>query len=99
VESFNDIIHGDGLTLVDFFATWCGPCQQMHPVLEQFKADMQDEVRVLKLDIDRNQSLASFYGIQSVPTLMLFRQGELLWRQSGTMPLDELKALVSQHRA
>lgn len=94
MENFNDIINGNQLTLVDFFATWCGPCKQMHPVLEQLKASEGENLRIIKLDVDKNEALASAYHIQSVPTLMLFRNGELLWRQSGAMSLADLKALL-----
>ena len=94
MENFNDIINGNQLTLVDFFATWCGPCKQMHPVLEQLKASEGEKLRIVKLDVDKNEALASAYRIQSVPTLMLFRNGELLWRQSGAMSLADLKALL-----
>lgn len=94
MENFNDIINGNQLTLVDFFATWCGPCKQMHPVLEQLKASEGENLRIIKLDVDKNEALASAYRIQSVPTLMLFRNSELLWRQSGAMSLADLKALL-----
>ena len=94
MEKINDIINGNQLTLVDFFATWCGPCKQMHPVLEQLKASEGENLRIIKLDVDKNEALASAYRIQSVPTLMLFRNGELLWRQSGAMSLADLKALL-----
>lgn len=94
MENFNDIINGNQLTLVDFFATWCGPCKQMHPVLEQLKASEGENLRIIKLDVDKNEALADAYRIQSVPTLMLFRNGELLWRQSGAMSLADLKALL-----
>ena len=94
MENFNDIINGNQLTLVDFFATWWGPCKQMHPVLEQLKASEGENLRIIKLDVDKNEALASAYRIQSVPTLMLFRNGELLWRQSGAMSLADLKARV-----
>ena len=94
MENFNDIINGNQLTLVDFFATWCGPCKQMHSVLEQLKASEGEKLRIIKLDVDKNEALASTYRIQSVPTLMLFRNGELLWRQSGAMSLADLKALL-----
>lgn len=94
MENFNDIINGNQLTLVDFFATWCGPCKQMHPVLEQLKASEGENLGIIKLDVDKNEAIASAYRIQSVPTLMLFRNGELLWRQSGAMSLADLKALL-----
>lgn len=97
MEKFNDIINSGQLTLVDFFATWCGPCKQMHPVLEQLKAGMGDSIRIIKLDVDKNGHLADTYRIQSVPTLMLFRNGEMLWRQSGTTSLSDLKSQISNY--
>ena len=72
MEKFNEIIKGEGLTLVDFFATWCGPCKMMHPVLEQLKDELGESVRVIKIDVDKNMDLSMQYRIQSVPTLMLF---------------------------
>ena len=96
VENYNEIINGEQLTLVDFFATWCGPCKMMHPVLAQLKDEFGDSIRIIKVDVDKNESLSMNYRIQSVPTLMLFRKGEVLWRQSGAMPLSDLKALISQ---
>ena len=96
MENFNDIINGEGLTLVDFFATWCGPCKMMHPVLEQLKEELGDSIRIIKIDVDKNNSLAMNYRVQSVPTLMLFRKGEMLWRQSGALPLSALKKVIEQ---
>lgn len=96
MENFNEIINGEKLTLVDFFATWCGPCKTMHPILEQLKDEMGDSIRIIKIDVDKNNSLAMNYRIQSVPTLMLFRKGELLWRQIGAMRLGDLKALITE---
>ena len=98
MENFNDIINGEGLTLVDFFATWCGPCKMMHPVLEQLKDEMGESIRIIKIDVDKNNGLAMNYRVQSVPTLMLFRKGEMLWRQSGALRLNDLKAVVSQYQ-
>jgi len=98
MEKFKDIINSDQLTLVDFFATWCGPCKTMHPVLEQLKAELGDSIRIIKLDVDKNEAQASQYRIQSVPTLMLLRGGAVLWRQSGAMRLSDLKALISEHQ-
>ena len=97
MESFNDIIRGNQLTLVDFFATWCGPCKMMHPVLEQLKHELGDSIRIIKLDVDKNEALALQYRIQSVPTLVLCKTGESVWRQSGAMRLDDLKSLISQY--
>ena len=96
MENYNNIINGEQLTLVDFYATWCGPCKMMHPVLTQLKDELGDSIRIIKIDVDQNESLSMNYRIQSVPTLMLFRKGEVLWRQSGAMPLSDLKALISQ---
>ncbi len=98
MERFSEIINSNQLTLVDFFATWCGPCKTMHPVLEQLKKELGDSIRIIKLDVDKNQNLSINYGIQSVPTLMLFRNGNVLWRQSGAMSLSNLKALISQYQ-
>ncbi len=98
MENFNDIINSDQLTLVDFFATWCGPCKMMHPVLEQLKEELGESIRIIKIDVDKNNGLAMNYRVQSVPTLMLFRKGEMLWRQSGALRLNDLKAVVSQYQ-
>lgn len=98
MEKFNDVINGNQLTLVDFYATWCGPCKMMHPVLEQLKADLGDSIRIIKLDVDKSSDIAEAYRIQSVPTLMLFRRGEMLWRQSGAMRLADLKATISNYQ-
>lgn len=98
MEKLNEIINGSQLTLVDFFATWCGPCKMMHPVLEQLKEKMGDSLRIIKIDIDKNEALMEQYRIQSVPTLMLFRKGDALWRQSGVMSLSDLKKVVNSYQ-
>lgn len=95
METFNDVISADRLVLVDFFATWCQPCKMMHPVLEQVKEALGDKVRVIKVDVDKHEQTAAQYGIQGVPTLMLFRKGEILWRQSGLMARADLLAAVN----
>ena len=97
-EQFNEIVKGGQLVLVDFFATWCVPCKRMHPVLEQLKEQLGDNIRILKLDIDKNQAIASAYRVQSVPTLMLFRNGEMVWRQSGAMGVSELNGVIQEFR-
>lgn len=96
MEKFNEMINGEQLTLVDFFATWCGPCKMMHPILEQLKEKMGDDIRILKVDVDKNEAQSMQYRIQSVPTLMLFKKGEMLWRQSGAMSLNDLMQKISQ---
>jgi len=98
MEKFNEIINSNQLTLVDFYATWCGPCRMMHPVLEQLKEQLGDNIRIIKLDVDKNQGLSMNYRVQSVPTLMLFRNGNVLWRQSGAMNLSDLMSLIRQYQ-
>ena len=94
MESFYDVIMSDKPTLVDFFATWCQPCKMMHPILEQVKATLGDRIRIIKVDVDTHQQIAEEYQIQSVPTLMLFQNGEMLYRQSGAMSRNEVLALL-----
>lgn len=94
METFNDIINGGQPVLVDFFATWCQPCKMMHPILEQVKAALGDCIRIIKVDVDKHGAVANQYRIQSVPTLMLFRRGEILWRTSGAVPKAELMATI-----
>lgn len=96
MEKFNDIIKSEKLTLVDFFATWCGPCKMMHPVLEQLKGEMGDAIRIVKIDVDNNEEISAEYNIQSVPTLMIFKNGEVVWRESGARSLNELKIIIAQ---
>jgi len=83
---FNEIINSTTPTLVDFYATWCGPCKMMSPLLEQVAAEMGDETKIIKIDIDKNRDTAAQYGIRSVPTLLLFKEGDIVWRQSGLPP-------------
>lgn len=97
MENFNDIIKSEKLSLVDFYATWCGPCKMMHPILEQLKDDLGDSIRIIKIDVDKNEAVSMQYRIQSVPTFMLFKSGEVLWRQSGTIRLNDLKSFISQY--
>ncbi len=94
METFNDVISADAIVLVDFFATWCQPCKMMHPVLEQVKAVLGDKIRIIKIDVDKHGDIAGVYNIRSVPTLMLFRRGEVLYRQSGAMSKADLLSLI-----
>lgn len=94
MSKFSDIIGRDSLTLVDFYADWCGPCKTMAPVLDQLKAHYGDRLTVLKINIDNNPKAAAAYQIQSVPTLLMFKSGQIVWRQSGAMPLGALKQAV-----
>ena len=94
METFNDVISSDRLVLVDFFATWCQPCKMMHPVLEQVKATLGERIRIIKVDVDKYTDTAARFQVQSVPTLMLFRRGEMLWRTSGAMSKTDLLVTI-----
>jgi thioredoxin 1 len=94
-KTFSEIIRSEKPVLVDFFATWCGPCQMMQPVLQELAARMGDRVTIIKIDVDRNPLVASTYHIQGVPTFMLFRNGEVLWRQSGVMSVSQLEQVIN----
>lgn len=93
---FNDIILSEIPTLVDFYATWCGPCQAMNPVLEKLKHEMGGKVRIIKIDVDKNPDVANKFKIRGVPTFMLFRYGEVKWRQSGAMDVKVLKGKITE---
>jgi len=95
--SFSDLIQGDKPTLVDFYAEWCGPCKMMKPILEDLKQRVGDRARIIKIDVDKNPVLSAAYNIQGVPTLALFRQGELKWKQAGVMTTENLKKVIDQH--
>jgi len=82
--------------LVDFYADWCGPCKMMKPVLEELKGMMGDSLRIVKVDVDKNPAAAGSLQIQGVPTLILFRQGKILWRQSGVVPAQQLQRTIRQ---
>ena len=97
MNKFQDIIAGYTPVLVDFFAEWCGPCKMIKPVLEELKKKMGNKIIILKIDIDKNISLSSEYRIQSVPTLVLWKQGEIIWRQSGALSLNELEQVLSSY--
>lgn len=96
--TFQEIIHQDKPVLVDFFATWCGPCQTMVPILENVKSRVGSSASIIKIDIDKNPQAASAYQIRSVPTLMLFKNGKILWKQSGVVSSNELEELINRNK-
>ena len=94
MSKFSDIIKNDKPTLVDFYAKWCGPCKIVHPILEDLKKQLGTQLVILKIDVDKNPAVANQFKIQSVPTLILFKEGEKIWRESGVIPISTLKAKI-----
>ncbi len=97
MSDFNEIIQQSKPTLVDFFATWCGPCRMQAPILEEVKKTLGDKVNIIKIDIDQNQPLAQRYNVQSIPTLIVFKGGEALWRAVGVQQANILEAKLREH--
>lgn len=94
MNAFNQIINAEKPVLIDFYATWCGPCQMLSPVLKQVKDNLGERVSIIKIDIDKNQEIAASYQIRGVPTMMLFQNGKQLWRQSGVLSKDEIIRII-----
>ncbi|MEY2701658.1 MAG: hypothetical protein RLY43_291 [Bacteroidota bacterium] len=97
MSKFNELINGDKPVLVDFYATWCSPCKLLAPNLVAAKEELGDGVIILKIDVDANQDAAAIYQVRSVPNLILFKNGKVLWRQSGVVAADEIVAIIRQN--
>jgi thioredoxin 1 len=94
MSSFNEIIQSDKPVLVDFFATWCGPCQMLAPILTEVKTNLGERVSIIKIDVDKNQAVAAQYQVRGVPTMILFQNGKQLWRQSGVLSKEEIIKII-----
>lgn len=97
MEKFEELINSNIPVLVDFYAEWCGPCKAMKPILEELKRMKGEKARIVKVDVDKHQKIASYYQIQSVPTLMIFKDGKQLWRQSGIMRANDLSNILAEY--
>ena len=97
MHAFSDLINSDKPILVDFFATWCGPCKSLAPVLKEVKGEFGDSISIIKIDVDKNQALASQYQVRGVPTMVLFKKGKQLWRQSGVLSKNDLVRIIKPH--
>jgi len=93
-KTFNELISSEEPVLVDFFATWCGPCQMMQPILQDTARQLGDRIKIIKVDVDKNPLAASKYQVRGVPTLILFQNGQVLWRQSGVVPAQQLVKVI-----
>ncbi len=97
MSSFKDIINSDKPVLIDFSAEWCQPCRMMPPILKEVKDSLGDKIRILKIDVDKNQAIAQKYAIRSVPTLMIFKKGQVVFNQAGVVPANQLIDIVRQY--
>ena len=97
MANFKDIINSEQPVLVDFFAEWCGPCKAMSPILKEIADKVQGKAKVIKIDVDKNKKAASAYNVRGLPTLILFKHGKQLWRQSGVVQTNELINLINQN--
>ncbi len=96
-RTFGEILRTEPLVLVDFTATWCGPCKMMKPILDELKSSIGTKAMIIKLDVDKNPQASSVYNIQSVPTLILFKKGKMVWRQAGVVQANLLKQIIEQN--
>jgi len=96
-RSFNQIIESEIPVLVDFFADWCGPCKMLAPILKLVKEELGDAVKIIKIDVDKNQPLAAKYQVRGVPTMLLFKNGKQVWRQSGVLQKEDIITIIKSH--
>ena len=96
-ERFQQVINSQKPVLVDFYADWCAPCREVAPVLKELKDDMKENVRIIKVNVDKNPGIANFFKIKSIPSLLIFKNGQLLWSSAGVKTLNELKSMVNRH--
>ena len=94
MNAFQQLIQKDQPVLVDFFATWCGPCQMLAPILKQVKESLGERITIIKIDVDKNQAIVAQYQVRGVPTMLLFKNGKQLWRQSGVVSKEELIKII-----
>ena len=97
MSKFSEIVNQDKPVLVDFYAEWCGPCKTMSPILKEVKDALGEAVSILKIDVDKNKSLAAKYEVRGVPTLLLFKQGKQVWRQSGVVQKNDLVSIINKN--
>jgi thioredoxin 1 len=95
--SFQELINSNKPVLVDFFAEWCGPCKMMKPILEELKSKIGDEATIIKIDVDKNQPLAAAHNVRGVPTLAVFKNGQVMWKKSGVIGADQLESVLRQY--
>ncbi len=97
MANFKDVVEGETPVLVDFYATWCGPCQMMPPILDEVKSHFKDKVRILKIDVDKNPKVAAAFQVRGVPSLFIFKNGKPVWQESGVIPARNLIQILNQH--
>ncbi|MCX6237472.1 MAG: thioredoxin [Bacteroidia bacterium] len=95
--NFNEIINGNTPVLVDFYADWCAPCKMMAPIMQQVSREMEGKVKVIKVDVDKNEDVARKYQIRSIPTMILFKNGKVMWQGVGVMQADQIKAIIQKN--